>query len=255
MGAYGAAYTFAQLLQQIIQPLREMLVPRLGRLWDRGERGEVLKVIGLVWRYFILLAIPAAMGLGVLGYPVLRLLTTPELAAAGGPLVGWIAIGIVLFGANLIVNQVFFAGRWTGRVALVYGTGAVVNVLLNLALVPRWGLMGAVAATILSYLATCVLAMRIAHGLSGLSLPLAPIAHALVPAGLMWLAVTRVATVARGWPGVVLAIATGLAVYAAALSAEALLLRRAGRGGPFEGISLLWRGRGAARRRQTTEVA
>ena len=64
-------------------PLREMMVPRLGRLWDRGERAQVLGAIALAWRYFLLLAIPAAVGLGVLGNEVLRLLTTPELARQG----------------------------------------------------------------------------------------------------------------------------------------------------------------------------
>jgi O-antigen/teichoic acid export membrane protein len=246
VAAYGAAYTFAQLLLQVVQPLREMMVPRLGRLWDRGERAQVLGAIALAWRYFLLLAIPAAVGLGVLGEEVLRLLTTPELARQGGGLVGWIAVGIVLFGANMLVNQVFFAGQWTGRVALVYGTGAVFNVLLNLVLVPRMGLMGAAAATILSYLLTFAMAYRFARAMAGLTLPLAPVAHAAAAAALMWLAVSRVEGAVGGWPGVLLAMATGIAVYAAALLGEAALLRRLGRGGGYQ-VFPPWRGPGGQR--------
>jgi Sulfotransferase domain len=87
----------------------------------------------------------------------------------------------------------------------------------------------------------------------GPSLPLAPIAHALAAPGRTWLTVSCAARAVTGWPGVLLAMAAGVAVCTAAPLAEAVLLRRRRRGGAFEVIPAAWKGRGrrGSRRRRS----
>jgi O-antigen/teichoic acid export membrane protein len=105
-------------------------------------------------------AIPLTFCSGV----IIDMLFGPKYAAAGPMLTLLVWAGLF---ANLTVarNAFLFAMNWS-RVLLVAVTlGAITNVLLNVLLIPRYGGMGAVVASLVSYWAA-------AHGISFLHPPL-----------------------------------------------------------------------------------
>lgn len=215
VGVYNAAYSFSMLLFQIVQPLRVTMVPRLGAMWDRGQQQQATDTIALVWRYFMLLGLATVLGMAVLGEHVLRLLTNREIAAAAGPLIGWIALGVLAFGATTIVNQVFFARKQTHFMPLIYGSGALANIGMNILLVPRIGLAGAVVSTIVAYLLSFVVSARLAKREGDLRLPYALVARAALAAVLM--AGVALLIAADSWPRLVLATIFGALSYALGL--------------------------------------
>jgi O-antigen/teichoic acid export membrane protein len=62
----------------------------------------------------------------------------------------------MLWGVSTMQSQVFHGARKTGVIGTVTLAAAVVNLALNFALVPSWGVSGAALATFISYAGVCV---------------------------------------------------------------------------------------------------
>ena len=93
-----------------------------------------------------------ALALG-LGSPwLVRLLTTPDFYP-GSRVVAPLAFAFVIFGAYVIVvTSIGRAGR-RGSNWIVTGAAALLNIVLNLILIPRYGMMGAAISMLVSYFA------------------------------------------------------------------------------------------------------
>ncbi|MEM8485646.1 MAG: polysaccharide biosynthesis C-terminal domain-containing protein [Bacteroidota bacterium] len=73
-----------------------------------------------------------------------------------------LALGAMLYGVFVVINNIFFATNKTHLISWMVSIAAVLNVLLNLALIPTTGAYGAAAATVLSYGILVFLANRLA---------------------------------------------------------------------------------------------
>lgn len=150
VGVYTVAYQVARLLLLYVRPLSITLFPEFSRLWTEDrDRVRTLGVTGL--RYFLAIAVPSVAGFWLIGEPLLRLLTTPDTAAAASPLLVLLAVGILLQGVAEIYTQLFYAAGETGVPLRIQAGSALANVLLNLALLPLVGLVGAALATIATF--------------------------------------------------------------------------------------------------------
>ena len=215
VGVYSAAYSLAGVLLQFVHPIRLTLLPRMGAMWDRGEHDRAAETLRRVFRYFAAVAIPSVVGLAVVGAPVLRLLAGDRIAREGGPVVWIAAVGVMLFGLTMIVNQLFFAGRWTWALPVVFGTGAVLNVGLNFLLIPAYGLVGAAWSTVAAYAVALGMSCWLAARLAGWRPPLAGTARLLPAAAAMAAALALVPV--RSWAAALAVVPAGAAVYAAGL--------------------------------------
>ncbi len=95
----------------------------------------------------------AALALALLAYDLTRLLPADAAYLQADTLVLLLALGFMNYGVyNVIINVVYAAGRMKAVSFNVLGA-AVLNGVLNLALIPFLGIFGAALATFLSYLA------------------------------------------------------------------------------------------------------
>ncbi len=95
----------------------------------------------------------AALALALLAYDLTRLLPAAAAYLEADSLVLLLALGFMNYGVYyVIINVVYAAGR-TKAVSLNVLGAAVLNGVLNLALIPFLGIFGAALATFLSYLA------------------------------------------------------------------------------------------------------
>lgn len=67
------------------------------------------------------------------------------------PLLFWITAGHGLLIMGMACDLFAMAGKKTGRIMVAYGISAIVNVVMNILLVPRFGMMGAAWATCATY--------------------------------------------------------------------------------------------------------
>jgi O-antigen/teichoic acid export membrane protein len=111
---------------------------------------EAGKTYSFVLTYVVYVSCWLALGLGLLAPWILKLITTEPFYPAQD-VVAPLAFGIAAFGAYVVVQIGTGRARQTRSNWLVTGAAAVLNIALNLALIPSYGRMGAAIATVSAY--------------------------------------------------------------------------------------------------------
>jgi O-antigen/teichoic acid export membrane protein len=151
VGVYSASYSLGSLISSLIFPINVILIPALSELYDNNQFNEVKSLLETSLKYYLLLAIPAAAGISVLAKPVMVILSTEEIAMASVYIVPIVAISMVIFGSQSILNQPNNLVKDTKIVGISSLIGAILNVSLNILLIPLWGIIAAAITTLLSY--------------------------------------------------------------------------------------------------------
>jgi O-antigen/teichoic acid export membrane protein len=139
---------------------------------------EARRTYSFVLTYVVFVCCWLALALGLLAPWILRLITTRPFYPAQN-VVAPLAFGVAAFAGYVVVQIGTGRARRTRANWVVTGVAAVLNVVLNLTLIPPYGRMGAAIATVASYtLLFVAMAWR---------------AHAVFPVPYQW---RRVATVA-----------------------------------------------------------
>jgi O-antigen/teichoic acid export membrane protein len=116
------------------------------------DEDEARRTFAFVMTYVVFVSSWAALALG-LGSPwLVRLLTTPDFYE-GSRAVAPLAFSWVAFGAYVVVLVSIGRARKRRSNWLITGSAALVNLVLNLVLIPPYGLMGAAVSTLGAYVA------------------------------------------------------------------------------------------------------
>lgn len=155
VGVYSACYAVGALLLSLQAPLQLTLFPKVSQLWD-CDRAAARKYVLLSNKFFLTLAIPCVAAMPFVAPTLLARLGNQEIAAASGPLTLLIAAGATLWGVTVMQTQPFYAAKNTRPIGAISICAALVNLALNFVLVPRIGIVGSAAATLLSYACACI---------------------------------------------------------------------------------------------------
>ena len=128
---------------ELVSPLSRALFSGFtaARQSDEDRGAAFLRVLGAM----ALLALPAGVGISLVAFPLVKLAFGPAWMQAV-PLVEVLGVAgtMMLFGS--VSSTLFAVHAWMGPMARISGTTTVACVLLLLALVPRFGLLGAAIA-------------------------------------------------------------------------------------------------------------
>jgi len=155
-GIYTASYNLANITQLFYSPICFIIFPILSRFWDQKETLRVRSHLEYSMKLFLVLAIPGSVGLYILSQPLLNILTTSEYAV-GGILVFLISLGIILQGIYMINVYMIVVAKQTKWLPLMIAVAALTNIVINLALIPRVGVMGAAVSTLISYFVLAII--------------------------------------------------------------------------------------------------
>jgi len=149
-GVYSAAYEIGNFASFILMPLITVLYPTLAKSYDESNLTQTKTYFKYSVKYLMLIAIPSAFGLSLLAKPLLAIFTTPEFVPGTG-VVPFIAFGAVLFGFFQICIYVVHLVKKTYWSLILMSLAAIVNIVLNLFLIPLAGILGAAIATFIAY--------------------------------------------------------------------------------------------------------
>ncbi len=217
VGVYAAGYGVADKLVGLFAAWAAAAsAPALLEAWRAGGAEAAAAASGQVVRMIVFVAAPVAIGVALVAQPLAEVMVAEAMREDAARIMPWIAAsGLVAALAMHYAAEAFVVGARTGRRAALLVVPVLLNLGLNLVLIPSFGLMGAVWATLASYGAALGLL-----GLAGRSvLPLAwPVgdltriaAACAVMAGVVW-AVPDVGGMAE----LLLKAAAGAAAYALA---------------------------------------
>ena len=151
LGRYGAAYTIASLLLIVSAPLMLPVYRRYmtASLTDDSER--IAADTRLFHRYVSIALIAVAVYLGIVSGPVLEVIGGPEFRT--GTLVTVLLIaGVFLDQWNGLAQYLLICADRTLLLQNLWLGCGVMNIALNLILVPLYGIEGAAAATLVTFL-------------------------------------------------------------------------------------------------------
>jgi len=145
-GIYSIAVQIADLIYLLPMSIGMVLFPRLSR---HGEGDPIFATKVVRHTAFLMLLLCTAAAL--VASPVIGLLYGPSFAPAVLAL-WWLLPGIWAYGVtNPIATHLASAGMPLPAV-LVWVPPLILNVVLNLSWIPRWGIQGAAASSSLAYL-------------------------------------------------------------------------------------------------------
>jgi len=124
--------------------------PTYGEQKANDALEEAARIYESTLQYVLLLYIPAAVGLILVADPAIRLVFGADYAGAV-PVLQLMAI-YVIFQAitNVTTNGLDYLGRASDR-AIAKGVTSAANAVLNVLLIPRFGVAGAAFATVITY--------------------------------------------------------------------------------------------------------
>ncbi len=184
VGIYSAGYVIGGLIFQLMYPIQLILFPELSRLYDRLEIETVKFYLSISLKYFLLVAIPAVVGLSALAGPILNLFTTPQFAP-GAVVIPFIALSGLLAGIYQIVINVTHLVKKNRFNLIIHVLAAVSNLLLNLLLIPLVGFIGAAIATLISYTITAIVAILFSFRYIRFKIYWSPISKSVAASGFM----------------------------------------------------------------------
>ena len=159
VGYYSPGYTLGNMVNMFIAPLSFMLPAVLSKHYDDGNLNDVKTVLSYSMKYFLALAIPSVVGLSLLSKPLLTILSTPEIAAQGYLITPFLALAGLLFGLYAIITQILVLEKKTTITGTIWIVAAVLNLGLNIIFVPRIGILGAAATTLVAFFLAFILSV------------------------------------------------------------------------------------------------
>jgi O-antigen/teichoic acid export membrane protein len=151
VGVYSAGYGIGNIISMAAGVLVFVLPPALSKPYDEGRMEEVKTHLRYSLKYLLALAIPFVFGSAVLAEPVLRLFSTTEIASEGYLIVPLVALSALFWGIYVVVMHILVLVKKMRILALIWGISALVNLGLNIAIVPRVGILGAAITTLIAY--------------------------------------------------------------------------------------------------------
>jgi O-antigen/teichoic acid export membrane protein len=157
VGLYSVSYNLSSKSIELLVALFLLSVsPLIYGTWENEGRDATEKALTMVTRVYLILCLPTAVGLSVLAFPFVALLTTPEYHE-GSKIVGFVAFSSFAWGlANIAMMGIAIKKR-AGRIGANQIAAASTHIGLQLLLVPRFGYVAAAISTLVGYSALLVL--------------------------------------------------------------------------------------------------
>lgn len=155
VGVYAFAMLFAEAVYQVPVVIRTVAYPALVRLAAAGDRAPVTALVRRISVRGGLACAAAAVAIAV-AYPLLAGRFDPAYLEGVRPLHVLLA-GMVAYAFFVPFDQLLLQSGFPGRQSVMMASYVAINVILNIALIPAYGLTGAATATAISLVSAGVL--------------------------------------------------------------------------------------------------
>ncbi len=210
-GIYSAAFNIGAVIYLLVAPIQLVLYPTLARLYDDGRIDQVKEYLRRSFRYYMILVLPAVVGISVLAGPIIMALTTPAFAP-GAAVIPFIALAGLLSGMSRFVDNVPHLVKKTHLNFITFSIPAVLNVALVFVLTPLFGIVGAGIAATASHVVMLLIGLSISRRFLTFSVDWAAIAKSVAASLAMAASILLIGTTGS-MLGIFLVIAAGAVIY------------------------------------------
>lgn len=149
VGYYAVAVGLSRFLWMVPQAIQRITYPATSEYWANNNHGALNKMIDKSMKYTACILLPIGLGVGFFSKDIVTLIFREDFVYSVLPL-QILLIGTVIFGVvKAIGGSVTGAGRPDLALKIV-SVSAAINVVLNVLLIPHFGIAGAAIATMIS---------------------------------------------------------------------------------------------------------
>lgn len=201
VGIYSVNYNLtAQAVGLANAALLVASFPILSYQWAQGQHAQARKTMTQITDLYLVFSLGMLGGTAVIGQSVVRLLLGPQFHEGYVVLLPALA-GVLIWGVSVIGHKSLELAERTHLMVAAALAAALLNIVLNIVLIPRMGYIAAAYTTCASYLFYAVLVWCLARGQLPWDLPLAEAAgSALAALGAAALASAVAAHLSGGEP-------------------------------------------------------
>jgi O-antigen/teichoic acid export membrane protein len=151
VGLYSVSYNIsAKSIDLLVKLFLLSLSPVVFRTWEMQGREATERALTMVTRVYLIVCLPAAIGMTILAFPFVALLTAQEYHA-GSRIVGFVVFSSLAWGLINIANMGLTIKRQALRLGINTIIAATIHIGLQLIFVPRFGYVAAAVSTLLGY--------------------------------------------------------------------------------------------------------
>ena len=147
LGAYSLGYQLGYMITIVVSSFNAAWSPWFFRIADRPEAPALFRGMTTIVMAGLL---AVGVGISALAPQIIAIIARPEYQSAAGVL-PVVAMASVLFAFYTMLTTLVFYAKATARLAMITVSAAILNVAVNIALIPRLGILGAAWATFAAY--------------------------------------------------------------------------------------------------------
>jgi len=149
VGLYSVGYRIGQAMYLVVKTFIVAWVPLMLSL-SQEYGSSAQKIFGKILTYFIFSILFIFLAVSVFSKEIIQIFTSQPYYEAAR-VIPWIAFSYVLNGVYLFMLCGLIVAKNIYVQPLILCIAAIVNVALNILLIPRFGMMGSAAATVVCY--------------------------------------------------------------------------------------------------------
>ncbi len=151
VGIYSASYVITDQSIGVILSLFLLAGnPIAFSIWEKQGEAATGQFVNRLTRYYLMIALPAAVGISVLAKPVVSVLTATDYHP-GYVIVPLVAFGLFLAGITNMFGIGLACHKRTDLMMYCVLGSAILNVVLNLLFIPQYGYLAAAVTTLAAY--------------------------------------------------------------------------------------------------------
>jgi O-antigen/teichoic acid export membrane protein len=150
VGIYSAVFPTAMLFSYVPYAIGKVLFPITSELWSKGLKVEFRKGVELLYRSYFMVLLPTSFLIFTFSGVLLELFYGAAYAS-GGFALKILAISAIFLSLSSINGNILSGIGKPKIYTLIIITGTIMNVILNIIFIPKFGISGAAMATGISF--------------------------------------------------------------------------------------------------------
>jgi len=209
LGLYSVGYNLASYISDMVMfPLSYAVIPIYVGIYEAEGVAKTEDFLEKCLHYFIIAIIPLCIGYIIISKDLFVTLASEKymMAASFSPI---ILLGSFMLGINALLNAGLYLEKKSMSILGIMFTALVVNIILNLLLLPAYGVYGAALATLAACLVSTVMTVILSFRYISIKVNVGAFLFYLILSGVMYL-VLNLFTVNTVWLDLLVKVALGI---------------------------------------------
>jgi len=151
IGIYSLHYSLAYMLFNLTYVVIFVLAPIMTQYWEEQKLKKLRMYVSFSYKYLAMILIPSIIGYVVLYEGIIRNFSTAEFLASN-ILLMILSISVIFGTLHLIFQNLLLLFKKTRIINYIMLSGALLNIFLNILIVPYFGINGAAFSTLFTFI-------------------------------------------------------------------------------------------------------